>query len=241
MRFIKFYLVNLILLLIILGGGTYFVVTNFCDISKITVEGNTLYTDDEIKTMLIDGQYPKNAAYEWLWNLVYPKKNVEFVDGFSVNMTSLSTLNIVVTEKSWVGYLAMNDGEYVYFDGDGYVVEVSERLVSTGILVTGLDLEEAEIGQEVELSSGELSLLVQLLKAREKYELDFTSISFDSLGYATVDYGDIFICFGTIDNFESKIERMNIILPQLEGQKGTLHLETWTEDYTDIVFEIDED
>jgi len=34
-----------------------------------------------------------------------------------------------------------------------------------------------------------------------------------------------------------KILRLSYIMPKLEGQTGTLHLESWTEDTTDISFE----
>ena len=34
--------------------------------------------------------------------------------------------------------------------------------------------------------------------------------------------------------------RMDQILPQLEGQTGTLHLDTWSESSTDIYFKMNE-
>ena len=34
-----------------------------------------------------------------------------------------------------------------------------------------------------------------------------------------------------------EIERLKAIMPSLEGQSGTLHLESWTEETTNIVFD----
>ena len=45
-------------------------------------------------------------------------------------------------------------------------------------------------------------------------------------------------CFEKLrDYLEEKIMRLPHILPYLDGQTGILHLEDWTEDNTDIVFE----
>ncbi|MBO5657073.1 MAG: hypothetical protein J6R94_02695 [Agathobacter sp.] len=42
---------------------------------------------------------------------------------------------------------------------------------------------------------------------------------------------------GGIENLTQKVDRMAKILPTLEGMAGTLHLENWTEQNTNIVFE----
>jgi len=42
---------------------------------------------------------------------------------------------------------------------------------------------------------------------------------------------------GTTTNLAQKTKRLPYILPYLDGKSGTLHLEDWTEENTDIVFE----
>ncbi len=233
-------LLKFILVVGILGGAIAVVVTQFCDLETIEVEGNTLYTDSQIIPQIIDGDYPDNTAYEVLWNFIYPKTEIEFVDKVTVVPDSLNSITLNITEKTWVGYIEMVDGTYVYFDSDGYEVFGSEWCIVSGVVMTGCELVEGTVGQVSSLRSSELKLIVQLLKGLAKYELDIISISFDARGYATVDCGDIDICVGTVDNFEDKIQRLAYILPQIEGQSGLLHLETWTSDSTDIVFEKDE-
>jgi cell division protein FtsQ len=53
----------------------------------------------------------------------------------------------------------------------------------------------------------------------------------------TVYSDGITIQVGTADNLAQKILRLQYILPQLEGKKGTLHLENWTSETTDIIFD----
>ena len=42
---------------------------------------------------------------------------------------------------------------------------------------------------------------------------------------------------GSEDNLSQKVVRLSIILPQLDGLSGTLHLETWTPETTDIIWD----
>jgi len=42
---------------------------------------------------------------------------------------------------------------------------------------------------------------------------------------------------GSADNLTDKLMRLEYILPELTGKKGTLHLENWSNENTDIIFE----
>ena len=45
------------------------------------------------------------------------------------------------------------------------------------------------------------------------------------------------VIIGDTTKLTRKIERLKAIMPSLEGQSGTLHLESWTEETTNIVFD----
>jgi cell division protein FtsQ len=79
--------------------------------------------------------------------------------------------------------------------------------------------------------------LTALLKALNKYDIPVAAGAFDEAGNLSVAYNNIWISVGDQTYLEEKIMRLPHILPQLEGQSGTLHLENWSEDNTDIVFE----
>ena len=50
-------------------------------------------------------------------------------------------------------------------------------------------------------------------------------------------YGNVSVIIGDTTKLTRKIERLKAIMPSLEGQSGTLHLESWTEETTNIVFD----
>ena len=236
MRAFRFYFMNILLGILIVGIASVVGIAMFCSIHKVSVEGSTIYTEEEITQLVLDGKYPNNSVYEALYNTFKPKKDIPFVSKVTVKLTGYDKLSIKVAEKNCVGYIPLEKGGYAYFDQNGSVVEVSERLIDKSIGVSGITLKKAEVGQKVELEKEQLNLMVQLLKAMRKYELEISGLSFDEAGNATVSYGDILISVGKSDFLEEKMMRLPYILPQVEGQAGTLHLENWTKDNTDIVF-----
>ncbi len=236
-RLFRYYFLNIVLGLLIVVIAAAIGIAMFCSIHKVKVEGNTIYTDEEVKQLVLDGKYANNAVYVTVYNMIKPKKEIPFVERVTVKLTRYDRIKITVKEKQCVGYIALEEGGYAYFDEDGKVVEISDRVIDRSIGVTGVALKKAEIGQKVSLEKEQLNLMVHLLKALDKYDLKISVLSFDEGGRATVAYDNLLISVGTADFLEEKMMRLPHILPQLEGQAGTLHLENWSEDNTDIVFE----
>lgn len=236
MRAFRFYFMNILLGILIVGIVSVVGIAMFCSIHKVSVEGSTIYTEEEVKQLVLDGKYPNNSVYETLHNGIRPKKNIPFISKVTVKLTGYDKIAIKVVEKDCVGHIPLEKGGYAYFDEEGSVVEVSDRLIDKSIGVSGVTLKKAEIGQKVALKKEQLNLMVQLLKSMQKYELAITGLTFDEAGNATVSYENMFISVGKADFLEEKMMRLPYILPQLEGQAGTLHLENWSKDNTDIVF-----
>lgn len=86
------------------------------------------------------------------------------------------------------------------------------------------------------MEEDELSYLTALLKGLNKYEISPQQIQFGENGSAVVLYRGLEILLGKETYLEEKLMRLPRILPYLEGKNGTLHLENWSPDNTDIVF-----
>ena len=52
-----------------------------------------------------------------------------------------------------------------------------------------------------------------------------------------VSYGNIEVVIGDTSSLTQKLARLEAIMPSLEGMSGTLHLEDWSEESTNIVFD----
>ena len=55
----------------------------------------------------------------------------------------------------------------------------------------------------------------------------------------TLHYGNVRIALGKDENLEDKMTRVAGILPKLNGESGVLHLEGFTNDTQNIIFERD--
>lgn len=78
--------------------------------------------------------------------------------------------------------------------------------------------------------------ILALTKAFSKFDMKPDYIVCNEAGQLVLHYADVEANIGGNSDLEAKLARIQVILPQLEGMKGTLHLETWTPDTVNIVF-----
>ncbi len=91
-------------------------------ITEVTVEGNIHYTEDEIKSMVMDGFWSDNSLALSLTRREMKFENKPFLSSINVQMTGRDSVRIRVNEKSVVGYVEF-ENEYWYFNREGIVVE----------------------------------------------------------------------------------------------------------------------
>ena len=227
------FILAVVIIVVGVGGFCY----AFCGLKQITMTGTELYTEDAVVTVVTDCKYPQNAAYVFLKNKIKPVENVPFIQSMDVKMTGLDTLVIEVHEKPILGYVVGSDGSYVYYDFDGIITEISTRFVDGYMLADGLISNEPVVGNQLDVGDKTVNFLLTLTKLLEKYDLHPNSISFDESKHATLHFDAYDIVVGNASSLEDKMARLPYILPSIEGYTGILHLENFSVDNTDIVFE----
>lgn len=228
-RFIIRILVALLTIAAACGGG-YYLLTAY-RVQNVYVEGNAHYTQEEIEAFVMNGRLGNNSLY---LSLKYKNKDITdipFVDVMNVDILAPDTIKITVYEKALAGYVAYMDN-YVYFDKDGYVVEIS-NVKTLGIpQITGLSFDRVMLGEPLAAEDTEIfSKILNLTKLLNKYDLLSDKIYFHSNGEITVYFGDVKVNLGAEDkNLEDKLMRLPTFLPNLEGKSGTLQMENYYED-----------
>lgn len=81
--------------------------------------------------------------------------------------------------------------------------------------------------------------LLSLTQTLKKYNLLPKEVNYNANQRAVLYYDGIEVVVGSEAYLSQKVVRLSAILPQLSGLSGTLHLESWTPDTTDIVFDRD--
>ena len=235
---IGFYMMNIILGLVILVVFVALFIFLFCQVKKVKVEGSYVNNEAIIQSYVLDDKYSVNAVYVVVKNTIKPKKNIPFVASYKVRMTGLNDLLIKVTEKERVGVIPDEaHGYYVYYDEGGTVTELSEMLLSDLVVINGVTLDEPEIGGKLPMDNTQRRNLLAIQKQLKQVGVDVSAINFMEDGSINMNYQDVVISLGTTTNLAQKMKRLPYILPNLEGMSGTLHLEEWSEENTDIVFE----
>lgn len=211
-------------------------------VQEVKVEGNELYSSEQIEQFVLNDEYSWNSLYVVAKYSLFDTEEVPFLDTMEVSLEDPHTLRISVYEKGILGCFYIETiGQYAYFDKDGFVVETSTEQIPGIPVIKGVSCEEVVLYEQLSLEEeellGKLLTLTQMLK---KYDLLPQEIYYDEDLEPTLTYYGTKVVVGTDDYLTQKVVRMSAILPQLAGLYGTLYLDTWTPDTTDIVYKRDE-
>ncbi|MDE6388414.1 MAG: cell division protein FtsQ/DivIB [Lachnospiraceae bacterium] len=230
--------VTLLILLIILIGGYEYIIHNYT-ITTVYVEGNVHYTNEEIMEMVMSGRYGNNSLF---LSLKYKDKGMEdipFIQTMDVSIEAKDTVRITVYEKALAGYVAYL-GRYVYFDKDGIVVETSTEKTAGIPQVTGLQFDHVILHEPLPVENPDIfSEVLNITQQLERYSMSADRIYFDSAYRVTLLFGEARVALGDSQYIDEKIMKLQYILPELEGKKGTLDMREYSEDTKSYSFEQD--
>ncbi len=227
------------LVLVSVIAAAVLIVWNVFVVKKVVVEGNEFYSAQQIERMVLDDEYSWNSLYVYLKYRLLDEEDVPFVDMLTVTLDDPRTLRIHVYEKGILGSFYISSiGQNAYFDRDGFVVETSVEEIADVPRITGISCDEVVLYEKLPLrEAGVLGGLLNLTQTLKKYELLPEEIHYEDNLEPTLSYGDIRVTMGALGHLPQKVARISAVLPQISGMIGTLHMETWTPDTTDIVFE----
>ena len=219
----------MVLLMAVVGGAGLYIL-NFYTIRTVYVEGNVHYTEEEIKSIVMNGFLGDNSLY---LSLKYKRKGIEgipFVDEMDVEILSPDTIRITVYEKALTGCIRYMD-TYVYFDRDGYVVE-SSAVRTVGVpQVMGLKFEHIVTGDKIPVENEAVfNSILNITRMLQKYSLMSDKIYFNDSGDITIYFQNIKVALGNNSaTLEDKLMLLPELLPRLEGKSGILQMQNYDE------------
>jgi cell division protein FtsQ len=205
-------------------------------ISDIEVTGNKKYTKEQIIDLIFDGKWSRNTAYCYYENRFREHKTIPFIEEYKIEFKSPTKVEIVVFEKSVVGYVSYMSS-YMYFDKDGIVVESSAETLPGIPWVTGLEFGHIVLHQPIPVEKPEIfEQILNLTQVLSVNELQVDKIDYNSYNEAELYIGDIVVELGSDESINGKISELKDILPELEGLSGTLYLDTYDEANTNPTY-----
>lgn len=225
----------ILLVLIVAGLATVF---GLFRVQKIKISGNKQYKAKTIQEAILKDGLCKNSLY-LIWKFKDQKKvteDIPFLSGASARLITPFEVEITVHEKQQIGYL-LNQGSYVYFDKDGMVVDISDQVQSGVPLITGLDVEKAELYQQLPVKdAGLYNTIVTLTKTLNKNGIVPNEIRFNTSNTITLIFDKINVNLGDDTVLEDKISALQSILEQLDGKTGTIYMESYSENSGQVTF-----
>ncbi len=202
-------------------------------ISEIEVTGNKQYTKEQIIELIFDGKWSRNSAYCYYENRFREHKSIPFIEEYKIEFKSPTKVEIVVFEKSVVGYVSYMSS-YMYFDKDGIIVESSGEQLPGVPWITGLEFGHIVLHQPLPVENQntfeEILNLTQVLSVNEvKVDKIYYHSFVASGGQVELYIGDVVVELGSSENLSGKVAELADILPELTGLAGTLYLDTYDE------------
>ncbi|MBE5996963.1 MAG: hypothetical protein E7240_06380 [Lachnospiraceae bacterium] len=209
----------------------------------IRVTGNEHMSGQEIRTMIEEQPVSFNTALLYLYNLVRPIEDRNFIDRVKIRLANPRTVVAEVREKQFAGYIEAN-GKYWYFDRSG-VIEACADTPETSLeegkqyipLIGGLTAGAPAIGDSMPAADTDFYERLgnlQTVLSRERMIPDTIYVDEEYDVYLT--YGSVTVEMGKLDYLEIRMRTLADILPNTEGLDGTLLLSEYEGGEDGVVF-----
>lgn len=149
-----------------------------------------------------------------------------YLEDVKVSLSAPWSVKVKVTEKQIIGCL-IHENAYVYFDEDGLVLKKSSEYEDSIPLIEGLEVEKSKKYSILQVNNEKVfDYFVNVTKEVEEHKLSPDRIVWqdDSMD---LYFEQICVKLGKRD-FDIKVLQLTAVLDDLEGKKGTLHLEHYT-------------
>lgn len=198
-------------------------------ITDVTVTGNNRYTDEQMTGILFPDSMSRNTVFCYLRDRFKKHEPIPFVEDYKIVFQGLNKVEIIVYEKSVVGYVSYMSS-YMYFDKDGIIVESANQKLPGIPWITGLKFGHIVLYQKLPVESQQIfEEILNLTQILSIYKLAVDKIQYNSFNEATLYMGDIEVVLGSNESLNGKIAELSDMLPQLEGLSGTLYLDKYDE------------
>lgn len=214
-----------------------------CREKEVRVEGSEIYSRQEIIDRVLDDKLSRsNTVYALIKNALMPKKNIPFIDRARVRLNSPGRITIELKQTPMTGYFLLNDGtNRAYFGDKGLVTDVSALVIDGVPSLSGITADKVGIGDKIPArDQGDRETILSVFRFFADKSIAIKDLKLEEDGRLHVACRNIDISLGTKTNLRDKLKRVPYLLDKIGDMSGTLHLENWTPDNTDVIFEKDQ-
>lgn len=193
-------------------------------VNQVDVTGNRTYSKEEIEDLVFPTYFSRNTAVCVIKGLIKKKASIPFVQDYKVSLLSPTHAEIIVYEKSMIGYISYMSSN-MYFDKDGIIVESANQKLEGIPEVTGLNFGRIVLYEKLSVEDERIfAILLNLTQTLSTFNIPADRIRYDRNMNAVITVGDISVDLGGPDEINGKVSELAGMLPELDGLAGTLDL-----------------
>lgn len=152
---------------------------------------------------------------------------IPFVEDYKLVFQNPFHVQVIIHEKTVVGYVSYMSS-FMYFDKDGIVVESTNQKLDGIPCITGLKFGHIVLHQPLPVEEKSVfESILNVTQVLETYNLKVDKIQYNSKGEATLYMKDLEVALGDSKDISGKISELSDMMPELEGKKGILYLDTY--------------
>ena len=218
-------------------------------IEDVTITGNEWYTGEEIEDKILDsGRLSRTSAYQFVRQLMGKREMIPFVQDYKIVFDTPKSVEIIVYEKSIVGYVKYM-GSYMYFDKDGIVVDSSAEPLAGIPEITGLRFGNIVLYKPIPVEDPKIfESILNLTQMLQNFGIKCDRIDYTGVREATLYLGNIKVVLGSDSEMNGKIAELNNMLPKIKAkmaeegiQSGTLYLDNYDENANSTAYSFKKD
>lgn len=213
----------------ITGGSLLLVLIllfQFTKVASVKVEGNVLYSEQEIKDCVMPGFWEKNAGILYVKDKLFGIELPSFVQEIELEWTGKRNLVIHTYEKAIIACVKYMN-HYVYFDRDGIVLESTLEPLAQVPYVTGVDFGNFVLHQKIAVEDEEVfSIIMNLSRIISHLGMNIERIHIGTDSEVLLMTGDIQIKLGKQEMYDEVLTALSGVLDvaKEEGYKGEIDL-----------------
>ena len=193
----------------------------FFRVQKVSVEGNTYYSQSVMSEMFQKNIFEKNLLSFWIMDKLSLTPKLEFVREYEVSYPSPNEVHVKLYEKKIVAGISYNN-QYIYFDKDGMVLKSTSKSVSDIPLFETKTMTTFTMYEKVQLENDELlSQILNLANLFSHYQIKWDKVEMNEKDEAVLYSGKVKVLLGKKDNYDEQVSALASILETAKKQGGS--------------------
>lgn len=198
-------------------------------VEDVSVEGNNICTEEQIKDNYLSGPLGNNTIVIWLKKMLGSYESIPFVREAQIDVSFPSKVSIHVYEKSLVACFYYM-GEYIYFDKDGMILETTSEYAGDIPCIEGIAFTNFALNERIEVTKeGQIETILDISELISHYDIDVEKVSFNNKNEVTLYCGDIKVFLGKQSLYDQQIASVSDVLRQAiaDNLSGTIDMKQY--------------